>query len=482
MKLLLIPVLVLSWVAAPGLVARSQGSFLEEEQPDKEAAGPDKEADKPEEEVKKEEKEDTFLAVTGGDVYTVTGGVLRGATVLCKNDKIERIGYGVTIPERAARLDATGLRVYPGLIACDSSGIVGSEPVDLNTDVFALNLTIALGSGLTTVISGETAAKLTYGTLEGIVLRANLFTNLRLGSGEQRRKLREEFQKIRDFHHELEEYNRRKAEGEEGLEEPKPKGLNSGYRALLEGDAVAKVQANSANDLRVLCRFIQDFGFRAVVYGAIEGWVVADELGRSGVSCVVVPRQVRSVDRSRNQPNGSRVENAAMLYDRGVSVAVIPSSTGISLSGLAGRDLMTLPMEAAFAVRGGLPRQAALEAITIGAARILGIDDRVGSLAAGKDADLIVTDGDILHYQTMVYYTVVNGRLVYDKEKESLFAHIRPLEGSSRYELPPEIIEDLEKAHPPEEEKKEDEPGEPEKGEGEGDGEGDPPPDDGEGS
>jgi imidazolonepropionase-like amidohydrolase len=83
-------------------------------------------------------------------------------------------------------------------------------------------------------------------------------------------------------------------------------------------------------------------------------------------------------------------------------------------------------MEAAFAVRGGLPEDAALRSITIDAARILGIDHRVGSLEIGKDGNFMITDGDPLHYMTHVRWTVVNGRLVYDKQKDSLFSHIRP--------------------------------------------------------
>ena len=94
--------------------------------------------------------------------------------------------------------------------------------------------------------------------------------------------------------------------------------------------------------------------------------------------------------------------------------------------GLAGRDLMHLPMEAAFAVRGGLSQKAALAAITLDAAKILGIDHRVGSIEIGKDADFAIVDGDILHYMTMVRWTVVNGHVAYDKQKDSLLEHIRP--------------------------------------------------------
>jgi imidazolonepropionase-like amidohydrolase len=93
-------------------------------------------------------------------------------------------------------------------------------------------------------------------------------------------------------------------------------------------------------------------------------------------------------------------------------------------------------MEAAFAVRGGLPEDAAIRAITIDAARILGIDHRVGSIEIGKDADFVVTDGDLLHYMTHSRWTIVNGRVVYDKDKEPLFEHIR--KGGDRDAPPPD--------------------------------------------
>ena len=88
--------------------------------------------------------------------------------------------------------------------------------------------------------------------------------------------------------------------------------------------------------------------------------------------------------------------------------------------------MLNLPMEAAFAVRGGLPEEAAIRGITIDAAKILGVDDRVGSIEVGKDADFVITDGDLLYYLTQPRWTIVNGRIVYDKEKAGILSHIRP--------------------------------------------------------
>ena len=120
--------------------------------------------------------------------------------------------------------------------------------------------------------------------------------------------------------------------------------------------------------------------------------------------------------------------------------------------GLVGRDILAIAIER-LAVRG--LDEAALEAIKIVPARIMGISHRVGTLEVGKDCDLIVTDGDFLHYKTFVQYTVVDGKLAYDKEKELFFAHIRPRPAPAPAE---KKIDKGETATPPSEEKAEEKP------------------------
>jgi imidazolonepropionase-like amidohydrolase len=126
-------------------------------------------------------------------------------------------------------------------------------------------------------------------------------------------------------------------------------------------------------------------------------------------------------------PSGSNLENGAILKQAGVRFAIIPPSTSFTSStgGIAGRDLMTLPLEAAFAISGGLDEQTALEAITITPAQLLGIADRVGSLQPGKDADIIILDGNPFHYNTFVQTTIINGQVLYEKEKSTYFSHIQ---------------------------------------------------------
>lgn len=372
------------------------------------------------------EPEDSYFALVGGIVHTVSGPDRRGVTILAKNGRIIEIGDRVEIPEDATTLNVKGFHVYPGLIACEARGIVGSNPPQDTTNVFGTILRLANAGGITTVFNRDTAAKASYGNVENLPLRTDLFESIRVNRASEKRQLREQLEKARSYLREMEAYEKAKADGDEDAKKPDdPKGLEQALK-LMKQSCSAYISANDKNDLVFLAEIANEYGIQIVVSGAAEGWSVADRLGRAGIRAIVTPRRQSGEDPRRNQPTGSNIENPAILYQHGVEIAITAQSPGISLVGLAGNDMQHLPMEAAFAVRGGLPESAAIKSITLGAARVLGIDDRVGSIDVGKDADFIVTDGPLLDFYTMVQWTIVNGDVVYDKEQESLFAHIRP--------------------------------------------------------
>lgn len=392
---------------------------------------------------KKDEEEkapDRWLAVTGGDVHTVTGPLLRGATVLARNGKIVALGDRVQVPEGAEVLDASGLRVYPGLVAFDTSGLVGSPPQDA-TDVFSLGMQVALASGITTVGQGPTVAKLTYGTLEGHVVSAAAWTRLEVGTGQALAGLRAELEKVRGYLRERRAHELARAQGQTSTEPDRRwiRGRAAQLEQLLTLRARALVAATTRAQLITLADLAQDFGFQAIVVGAQEAWTVAPLLGRAGLSVVLAPRARRDPDERLARDSGWSIEAAAVLHAAGVPVALVSANRSVGLGGLGGSDLATLNLEAAFAVRGGLPEPAALEAITIVPARLLGVDDRVGSIEVGKDCDLLLTDRDALHYEMLARYTVVNGRVAYDKGKEALLRAVR----HSRDAAPPEVVPQL---------------------------------------
>lgn len=418
-----------------------------------------------------------YLAIVGGDVHTGTGSVLRGATVLSRDGKIRSIGYDLFLPEGTEIVDAAGLRVYPGLIALSAATSItgglfsaeagedhfeepeikvrellghvvppglrdpdGAPTADLEGeeegpaersevedgfDPFSTQMVLALATGITTAQQQQAAVKLKRDEIDGVLLSDRHLSSVSWGVNNPAgtRSSRERFAKASAYLREYRAWQDRKKKDEK---EPSKRGVDATTLKILTGETLAYFRASSREDLLGIARFSQEFAFRPVIEGCEEGWTVADELGRAGATAILIPRRRMSHDEHYARDGGASIENAAILHRSGVQIAVHPESTGIDTVGIAGRDLLALPIEAGFAVRGGLPDSAALEAMTIVPARVLGIDHRVGTLEVGKDCDAIVTDGDLLHYQTFVQYAVVDGKLVYDKEKEIFFAHIRP--------------------------------------------------------
>ncbi|MCA8980681.1 MAG: amidohydrolase family protein [Planctomycetes bacterium] len=390
-----------------------------------------------------------YFAVRGADVYTGTGEVLRGATVLAKNGRIKAIGYDVEIPgldfqadvpskERgytAEVLDAAGYRVYPGMVAIESSGLLGTGGDYRDSiDPFDQNMILGLSTGITSTGQSNAACKLKRYIsqdppvpydFDGIVLRDDCYANFSWGSGSARRSVREKLVRASEY---LREYRQWQIDvkNDKELKEPSKKGVDNSVLDVLQGNVLAKFRADSREDLLGIARIAQEFGFRPAIDGCREGWTVAAELGRAGAFAIVTPRERRDKSEMLVREGGSSIENAAILYAAGVQVAIKPASRGISLGGITGRDIMHLPVEVGFAIRGGLPEDAAIAAVTTVPARMMGVSHRVGTLEVGKDCDLIVTDGDLLHYQTFVQWTVIDGQVVYDKQDELYFAHIRP--------------------------------------------------------
>lgn len=437
-----------------GLVAApvSVGAALA---PQDDASGEEGEGDEEGEESDEDEEEDKdrFLALVGGDVHNGLGGVLRGATLLTKNKKIHAIGYDVIVPDDAEVVDISGMRVYPGLIALRSSGLFGGGG-DLrdSVDPYSQTMTLALAAGITTAVNGNTVAKLKRGHLEGLVVKNSAFENFSYRNNNPRGQLQveESFAKAAKY---LRAYRKweRDVKKDKELKAPSKRGIDDRVLKVLTGEIRPRFSADERHDLVELSQLAQKYGFRPIIDGAREGWAVADELGRAGATAIVTPRERRSADERRVIENGSTIENAAKLYSHGVNVAVVPQNSGIALDGIAGQSLLHLPTEVGFAIRGGLPEQAALESVTLQAARVLGLGHRLGSLEVGKDADMIITDGDVLHYQTFVQWAIVDGEIVYDKQEEMFFAHIRPRPESA---LAPEEQLDAgeENAEDPEEE------------------------------
>ena len=166
-----------------------------------------------------------------------------------------------------------------------------------------------------------------------------------------------------------------------------------------------RILARTEEDLGTVLRVKKEFGFDAVVEGASEGWKVAGRLAKEGVGVVAGPLTWPVSGRG---PEGTdpALDNAGALHRAGVRVAL---TAGGNAAGL--RD------QAAMAARWGLPREAALRAVTAEAAALSGAGERVGSIAEGRDGDLVVFDGDPLEPSSRVRLVIVDGEAVVESEE-----------------------------------------------------------------
>ncbi len=377
------------------------------------------------------DSEDEYLVIRGATLHTVTGGTHRNGTLICKNGKIYQIVAGpVDGPEGAEVVDATGHHVYPGLVAFRSSGLVGSGEAEKSQDPFDLDTTMGLAAGITATWNGSRVTKLVHGSLEDLTIRPKSFSSINYSyrNPRGRSELRRAMDRVQEHLRALERHAEEKKKDPEAKapDDKWIKGIYATVRSLLTGQSQALVRSRSMAEIREYSALARKYGFEIVFELAEEGWIDPGVLSRAGASAVISPRARVNANEDLNRESGSSIENAKLLHDAGVPLVIIPQNTGIALWGLAGRDLSHLPLEAAFAVRGGLPEQVAIEAITIEPARLLGVADRVGSLEVGKDADFIITDGDLLSYMTLVRWAFVNGKIQYDKEEEGILDHIRP--------------------------------------------------------
>ena len=165
------------------------------------------------------------------------------------------------------------------------------------------------------------------------------------------------------------------------------------------------VHAHKAHDIQTALRISEEFGLRLVIAGAAEAYLVRDALAAAEVPVLVGPVMIRAWNASGEAGNAS-FENASLLRKAGVNVGI--------MSGFEGYvpKVRVVLWEAAIAAVYGLGFDGALHAVTLGNAKILGIDDRVGSLEVGKDADIAVFDGDPFEYTTHACTVLINGVIV----------------------------------------------------------------------
>ncbi len=378
------------------------------------------------------------LAVRADTIYTMAGAPIENGVVLIRDGKIEQVGpaQAIRIPEGYRVLEA--VVVTPGLI--DAHTVVGlagilnydhdqdqldtSDPIQPELRAIdAYNAreklvewvrsfgvtTLHTGHGPGAVISGQTMLVKTRGeTVEEALVDSVATVAATLGPMVERyfrspgtrakavAMLRAELLKAQAY--------RRKLRASDPARRPEPDlGMETLVR-VLDGEIPLMITAQQVPEIMAALRLQREFGFRLILDGAAEAYLVLDEIKQAGVPVILHPAMVRP----RGETVNATLETAARLHEAG-----IPFAFQSGFESYVPKTRVVL-FEAAMAVANGLPRTAALEALTIQAARILGIADRVGSLEPGKDADLVLFDGDPFEYTTHVCGVIIEGEPVHE--------------------------------------------------------------------
>ena len=180
------------------------------------------------------------------------------------------------------------------------------------------------------------------------------------------------------------------------------------YRELFEGKIPLKAHVHRTDDIFTAIRIAKEFGLGLTLDHCTEGHLIAEEIAESGFPAIIGPSLA---SRTKDEVSLSDFKTPGILQKAGVPVAL---TTDHPVS-----RIQYLPLCAALAAKEGMDAYAALRAITIEAARICRLDHRLGSLKAGKDADLAIWDGDPLAIASSVRYTLVNGRIAWENRAKN---------------------------------------------------------------
>ena len=380
----------------------------------------------------------------GARIIPIVGEEIRNGVLLVKAGKVVAVGarQDVDIPPDADWVDVSKKTIMPGLICTHShvggpAAADGSGPIQPGVRVYdSINVRDsgfkrAVAGGLTTLnimpgsghlSSGRTIyVKLRYagggpskiedlfitdagGNPLGGLKMANGTNSMRRGTpfpqtrGRSAFLVREQFIRAREYQTKID-----LAAGDESKLPPRDLHLETLVEAM-RGQRIVHHHTHRHDDIMTVIRLSREFGFRVVLHHVSEGWKVADEIAAAGVPCSAI---LIDSPGGKLEARELKLETGKILEEAGVRVAF---HTDDPIT-----DSRYFFRMAALAVRAGMSRQAALESLTLAGAEMLDLDERVGSLAAGKDADFIVLDGDPFSVYTKVLETWVEGQRVFDR-------------------------------------------------------------------
>jgi len=398
------------------------------------------------------------IALTGGLVYPISSEPVEGGTVLMVDGRIAAVGADVDIPAGAEVLDVTGSVVMPGIIdAMSYYGVAGEDmnevPNPLTPELRIIEAfapfgnfgsgeageirvrellsggvtATYIGPGDATVVGGQGAVVKTAGArFDDLIVREPAAIDITLG-GRPASTYREQSRspstrmavvaQLRDLLVRAQEWV---AGADAGEADAAPRNLGMEALArLLRREVPARVQANATRDIRVAIELADEFGFELVIDGGAGAHQMRDELADRAIPVVLGPISHPYISGEEipdaGEYGGVDERNAVWLNEAGVHVSLASFSRGFGRfgPGVAGQWLL---IDASIAHGHGMSEADVLRAVTLSPAEVLGVADRLGSLEEGKDADVVVFDGDPLSIRTWATQVYVGGRLVYERE------------------------------------------------------------------
>lgn len=383
-----------------------------------------------------------MLLIKNGTILTMAGKTIEDGEVLIDGGKIVEVGEGLVPPLDCEIIDANGGYVMPGMIdahchvgmwedAMGFEGSDGNEATDPATPqlrgIDSVNpmdrcFKEAYENGITCVCTGPGSANVIGGTFAILKTKGKRVDSMvvkeeaamKIAFGENPKTVYNEKHQtpstrmavaaiLRDYLFKALEYKKQKDLGEK--DEEKAPDFDFKMESLMpvvKGEIPLKAHAHRADDIFTAIRIAKEFNLKLTLEHCTEGHLIADELAKEGFPAIVGPSLS---ERSKIELKELSFETPKALFDAGVKFALMTDHPVIPLK--------YLPLCAALAVRSGLDQEAALKAITINAAEIIGVGDRLGSIEEGKDADIVVFDKHPLDIQSKAKYVLIDGKVVH---------------------------------------------------------------------
>ena len=380
-----------------------------------------------------------MILIRGGNVHNAITEKAFQADIFIENGKIAAIGTALTVPEDTEVIDASGKEIYPGFVEAHGHiGLAGygmgevAKDYNEKNDIVSPHLrgidairptlptflkaakagvtTVCVGPGSANVIGGTFVAIKTVGkrvddmvVRDGVAMKCAFGENPKKTYGNKRDSSRMTTAAIlRETLFKASEYLRKKeAAGDDVSKYPSFDMKMEAMIPVLKREIPLKAHAHEADDIFTALRIAKEFNVRITLEHVTEGHLIAEELAKENVPLAVGPIMCNaSKVELRNMDNCT----PGVLAAAGCQVSIITDSQVVRQE--------YLPLCAGIAVKAGMDPFKALQAITINPAKHIGIEDRVGSIEVGKDADIVITDGDPLESMTTVEMVLIDGKRI----------------------------------------------------------------------